>query len=70
MLNYIEGYARNNKAKIKVYLNFMETSYGSLKESKYLLFFSHDVKYINKKEYEYGLVLAEKIGAMLWSIIK
>ncbi len=70
MLNYVEGFARNNKTKIKVYKNFMETSYGSLKETKYLLFFSYDIKYINKKEYNYGLELAEKIGAMLWSIIK
>lgn len=70
MLNYVEGYARKNKTKNKVYQNFMETSYGSLKESKYLLFFSYDEKYINKEEYDYGLELAEKIGAMLWSIIK
>ena len=70
MLNYVEGYARNSKTKKKVFQNFMETSYGSLKESKYLLFFSYDVHYIDKKEYHCGLELAEKIGAMLWSIIK
>ena len=34
ILNYIEGYARK---KDKVYKNFLEISYGSLKESKYLL---------------------------------
>ena len=70
MLNYIEGYARNNKVKNKLYRNFLEISYGSLKETKYLLFFSYDIKYINKKEYDYGLELSEKIGAMLWSLIK
>jgi four helix bundle protein len=70
MLNYIEGFARKNKIKNKVYKNFLETSYGSLKETKYLLFFSYDVKYINKNEYDYGLELSEKIGKMLWSLIK
>lgn len=70
MLNYVEGYARNYNTKKKVYQNFMETSYGSLKESKYLLFFSYDVRYIDKKEYDYGIELAEKIGAMLWSMVK
>lgn len=37
ILNYIEGYARKRPA---VQLNFFEISYGSLKESKYLLYFS------------------------------
>jgi len=34
ILNYIEGYAR---VKEKVYKNFLQISYGSLKETKYLL---------------------------------
>jgi len=70
MLNYIEGYARKNKTKSKIYKNFLETAFGSLKESKYLLFFSYDIKYISKKEYEHGLALSDKIGAMLWGVIK
>ena len=37
VVNYIEGYAR---IRNKVYKNFLEISYGSLKESKYLLHFS------------------------------
>jgi len=40
MLNYVEGFARNSNNKDKLYKNFIEISYGSLKESKYLLFFS------------------------------
>ena len=43
VLNYIEGYARK---KPLVQLNFLEISYGSLKESKYLLYFSLKEKYI------------------------
>jgi len=37
VLNYIEGYARSRN---KVNKNFLEISYGSLKESEYLLHFS------------------------------
>lgn len=66
ILNYIEGYARNRPL---VRLNFLETSYGSLKESKYLLYFSSVEKHINNNEYNIGLKLAEEIGAMLWTEI-
>lgn len=64
ILNYIEGFARRRKA---VQLNFLEMSYGSLKETKYLLYFSFKENYLSKKDYEEGLRLAEEIGAMLWS---
>lgn len=67
ILNYIEGYARN---RALVRLNFLETSFGSLKESKYLLYFSLVEKYTDKGEYSVGLKLAEEISAMLWTEIK
>ena len=67
MLNYIEGFARR---KIKVNLNFLETAYGSLKESKYLLYFSFKEKYLSKQEYLKAIKLAEEIGAMLWKTIQ
>ena len=70
MLNYVEGFGRRKNSECKVYKNFFETSYGSLKETKYLLFFSYDIKYINKKEYNIGIELADKIGKMFWSLIK
>ena len=66
ILNYIEGYARRRPA---VQLNFLETSYGSLQESKYLLSFSLDENYLSKEDYNYGFSLAEEIGAMLWTEI-
>ena len=69
ILNYIEGYARRKGVKCKVYQNFLEISYGSLKESKYLLFFSFEEDYITSEEYNYGLLLSDKIGKMVWSII-
>ena len=67
ILNYIEGFARQRKA---VKQNFWEISYGSLKESKYLLHFSLVEKYLNKDYYDKSLKLAEEIGAMLWHLIK
>ncbi len=70
ILNYIEGYARRKGKNCRVYKNFLEISYGSLKESKYLLFLSYEEKYITKKEYQEGVVLAEEIGKMIWSLIK
>lgn len=67
ILNYIEGYARG---KGKVYKNFLEISYGSLKEVKYLLHFSLIEKYLSKSDYEKVIKLSEDIGAMLWGIIR
>ena len=67
ILNYIEGYAR---IKGKVHKNFLEISYGSLKETKYLLHFSLTENYLLKTEYDEAINLAEDIGAMLWGVIR
>src|SRR3989338_1071451 len=67
ILNYIEGFARQRNAVLK---NFLEISYGSLKESKYLIYFSHKRKYLDDKEYDELLNLTEKIGAMLWGVLR
>lgn len=69
ILNYIEGRARAI-GKDKVQKNFLEISYGSLKESKYLLQFSFDENYLSNEEYKIANKLAEEIGAMLWGILK
>ena len=66
ILNYLEGYARGKKL---VYKNFLEISYGSLKESKYLLHFSMVEGYLSKTDYDSSMELAERIGKMLWGII-
>jgi len=63
ILNYIEGFARQRKA---VKRNFWDISYGSLKESKYLLHFALVEEYYSKEEYQEAMKLAEEIGAMLW----
>jgi len=67
MLNYIEGFAR---IKSKVNLNFLEISYGSLKETKYLLHFSLKENYLNETDYQKVIKMAEEIGAMLWKTIE
>ena len=66
ILNYIEGYARRKKA---VQLNFFEIFYGSLKEAKYLIYFSHKEGFLDEISYNKGMELAEEIGAMLWTEI-
>lgn len=67
ILNYIEGFARQKKA---VKRNFWEISYGSLKESKYLLHFALVEGYCSESDYKKALKLADEIGAMLWKSIK
>ncbi|MFH1546324.1 MAG: four helix bundle protein [Patescibacteria group bacterium] len=63
----IEGYAL---MRSKVYKNFLETSYGSLKESKCLLHFSLVEKYLSEADYKKAVALVDEIGAMLWGTIK
>lgn len=67
ILNYIEGYARNRN---KVHKNFIETAYGSLKESRYLIEFSYKENYINELDFKKLILLADEIGAMLWGMLK
>ncbi|MBU0596584.1 four helix bundle protein [Patescibacteria group bacterium] len=64
ILNYIEGYARF-KPGCKV--QYYENSYGSLKESKYLIYFCYTESYILQEDYDKLINMAEEIGAMLWS---
>jgi len=67
ILNYIEGFARR---KNKVNVNFLEISYGSLQESKYLLEFCFKEDYLNEIDYTKSLTMADEIGAMLWKTIE
>lgn len=67
ILNYIEGYARMKKGN---QLNFLEISYGSLKETKYLLFFSLKQKFLDEKIYNDLITKLDEIKTMLWTEIK
>lgn len=68
ILNFTEGYARRRGEKCKVFKNFVEISYGSLKESKYLIYFSYTENYISEQNYKELIAKAEEIGRMLWSV--
>lgn len=67
VLNYIEGYARVGEP---TYKHFLKIAYGSLKESNYLLEFSLVEKYISQDEYRKRVKTADRIGAMVWGVIK
>ena len=66
ILNYIEGFARRKRA---VKANFWEISYGSLSESKYLIDFCGKEGYIDAKNHEIIIKMAEEIGAMLYRLL-
>ena len=68
ILNFVEGFARQ---KIAVKRNFWEISYGSLQESKYLVYFSFAEKYIKSEEdFKKAKEMSEEIGAMLWRALE
>ncbi len=67
VLNYIEEYARNGEAMFK---HFLDISFGSLKESDYLIQFSFERKFMDEKSYNELKDIADKIGAMLWGTIR
>lgn len=67
ILNYIEGYARQRS---KQYAQFLDISYGSLKETKYLIYFCYKRNYMKKTEYETLMNMTEEIAKMLWVTMK
>lgn len=67
VLNYIEGYARQRD---KVFRNFVETSYGSLQESKYLIDFAFKEGYMDEQTASSLKTKAERAGGMLWGVLQ
>ncbi|KKR17959.1 MAG: S23 ribosomal protein [Parcubacteria group bacterium GW2011_GWE2_39_37] len=67
-LNFIEGYARRKGADCKVYRNFLDIAYGSLKESVYLLEFALIENYISEENFKNLNILSDEIGAMLYKL--
>jgi four helix bundle protein len=66
VLNYIEGFARKRSS---VKHNFWEISYGSLKESGYLIEFCYKEKYITIDDFKKVEAMGDEIGAMLWRVL-
>lgn len=66
-LNIIEGFARNGSRDCR---QFLYIAYGSLKETKYILYFAYRENFFNQKVYKEVLSLAEEVGKILWTSIK
>lgn len=66
ILNIIEGFARQSD---KEFHRFLLISFGSLKETKYLLYFASEQKYIDEIKYGKILSISEEVAKILWSII-
>lgn len=62
-LNITEGYARRSDQDHR---RFLDIAYGSLKEVKYLLYFSKQRKIMSDKDYEKTIFLAEELSKLLW----
>ncbi|NTW29685.1 MAG: four helix bundle protein [Candidatus Moranbacteria bacterium] len=67
VLNYVEGFARGTDNEWR---HFLRISYGSLKESEYLIFFIYRERYMSKEQYDKLTRLADEIGAMTWKKIE
>lgn len=66
-LNIIEGFARQSKNEFQ---RFLCIAYGSLKETKYLLFFIRRQNYINDETYKKIIAQVEEVARLLWVSIK
>lgn len=66
VLNIIEGFARNTP---KEYKRFLTIAYASLQETKYLLQFSLEQRYLHEPNYTKILNNAEEVAKILWSTI-
>ena len=65
MLNYVEGFAR---FKIKVQRQFYETSYGSARESKYIIYLAKELESITEQEYKNLFTQIDDICKMLYKV--
>ena len=66
-LNIIEGYSR---FKIKSHIQFLEVSFGSLKETHYLIEFCHKENLLNHNQVDKLLNLCIEVEKMLYAKIK
>jgi four helix bundle protein len=66
ILNIVEGFARQTPNEFR---RFLLIAFGSVKETKYLLYFSKEQKYYSEEKYQEVLMVAEEVSKILWSII-
>lgn len=67
VLNIIEGFARQSKAEFR---RFLLISFGSLEETRYILEFSLEQKYITNDQYVAFMKLIDEVAKIIWSITK
>lgn len=65
--NIAEGYGRLTR---KQYVHFLGVSQGSLKESETQIILAHRLEYLDEKEMETALFVADEIGKMLGRLIQ
>lgn len=65
--NIVEG---NSRRHFKEYLQFINTAYASLEETKYHLLLSRDLGYLKETKYEELIEKATEISRMLNSLRK
>jgi four helix bundle protein len=61
--NIAEGYSRGNN---KYFKNFLDTAYGSLVETEYLISFSKKINLVSDDEYARLINLIDETGKVLW----
>ncbi len=66
ILNIIEGFARQSPNE---YRRFLLISFGSLKETQYLLSFAQEQNYLSEIEYRQTYSISEEVAKILWTII-
>ena len=61
--NIVEGYSRKGDKELSRFINI---SLGSLAETKYLIYFSNRLGYLNTKDYSKLRLGYDKLGKLLW----
>jgi len=65
--NIVEGYGRQSKKELKQYVNI---ALGSLAETRYLIYFSSRLHYLQTEQCTLLNDLADQVGRLLWSFYK
>ncbi|MFH1947209.1 MAG: four helix bundle protein [Candidatus Magasanikbacteria bacterium] len=66
ILNIVEGFARKGD---KEFRRFLQISFGSLEEVRYLLEFSVEQKYLSDEEHRELEELLNEVAKIIWSIL-
>ena len=67
VVNMIEGHSR---FRVKTHVTFLEISFGSLKETHYLIEFSYKEGFVSKRDFEFLDSLCDGIEKMLFTKIR